>query len=173
MLALCAYAVLAAARDTILFDRFLRLLPLLGKVRRAFSLGRFCATYEMQLQSGVNVMDSLSHAGRASQSAVLANAVERLLPRIRLGEQVGASMAAVGAFPKSMVRSMRLGEETGKLDEELKNLTEKFQQEAMGRIKTLSDWIPKILYIVIAGYVAYQIVSIYAGMMSNVSKQLE
>jgi type IV pilus assembly protein PilC len=149
------------------------MLPLFGKVRKAFSLGRFCGTYEMQLQSGVNVMDSLKHAGKASQSAVLMGAVQRMLPKIRAGEQVGPAMAGTGAFPKKMIRAIRLGEETGKLDEELKQLTENFQREAMARIATLSEWIPKILYLVIAGYVGYQVISFYAGMMSDVTKQLE
>ena len=169
----CIRVLLYAAGESATLDRILRTLPLFGKVRKAFSLGRFCATYEMQLQSGVNVMDSVKQAAKASQSAVLAKAVRSMLPRIRAGEQVGALMAKTGAFPTKMVRSIRLGEESGKLDEELKLLTDNFQNEAMARIATLSDWIPKILYMAIAAYVGYEVISFYSGMMSDVSKQME
>jgi len=173
VLFVCIRLLVRAAAGSVFLDRLLRFLPLFGKVRRAFSLGRFCGTYEMQLQSGVNVMDGLTHAGKASQSALVMDAVQRMLPRIRAGEQVGPLLGKSGAFTKKMIRSFKLGEETGKLDEELKLLTENFQKEAMARVATLSAWIPKILYLGIAGYVGYTIITFYVGMLSNATKMMD
>jgi len=169
----CIWFILRLARETAWLDRLLRLVPLFGKVRRAFSLGRFCGTYEMQLQSGVNVMDSLTQAGKASQSALVMETVRRMLPAIRAGEQVGSLLGKTGAFTKKMTRAIKLGEETGKLDDELKRLTEDFHKEALARVETLSAWIPKILYLLIAGFVGYQIITFYASMLSNAMKATE
>ena len=53
-------------------DSLLRLLPLFGKIRRAFAIARFCATYGMQFNAGINVIDALQAAQRASRSGLIA-----------------------------------------------------------------------------------------------------
>ena len=70
-----------ATRSSI--DAMLRALPVAGKIRRVFALARFCATYEIQLHAGVNVLDSLESASHASQSALVNGAVRNALPQVR------------------------------------------------------------------------------------------
>jgi type II secretory pathway component PulF len=65
-----------AAATNAAMDSFLRRTPLFGKVRRAFALTRFCLIYDLQLDAGVNVMDGLTRAGKASGSGLI-------LPRSR------------------------------------------------------------------------------------------
>ena len=74
-------------------DALLRLLPLVGGIRRALSTARFCATYEMQLDAGINVIDALQAAQRASQSGLIRATVTRAIPEVRAGAQVGGLLA--------------------------------------------------------------------------------
>ncbi len=154
-------------------DRILRAVPGFGKVRRSFSLARFCATYEAQLDAGVNVMESLTTSGKTSQSALIAGAVRNALPELRGGSQVAPLLAKSGAFPEDMIRALRLGEETGELDQELKRLTGTFENEALRRIETLSEWLPKIIYVLIVLYLAWQILGVYQGILSGYGKMLD
>ena len=144
-------------------DGFLRLIPGVGKMRRAFALSRFCATYEMQLQSGVNVMDSLQSAGRASQSGMVAVVVAKAVPKVRAGSQVGPLLSGSSAFPENMVRAIKIGEETGSLDAELKQLADSFQQEALSRMDFLAAFLSKAIYILMLVFVGYRIVAWYSG----------
>ena len=67
-------------------DWLLGRVPLVGKLRRNLALSRFCATYEMQLQAGINVYDSLRAAADASQSArIEAFIAQRAAARARRG----------------------------------------------------------------------------------------
>ncbi len=77
------------ARTSVAVDALLARLPLIGKLRRNMSLGRFCAAYEMQLSAGVNAMDSLHAAGEASQSARVRAEVARMVPEMMAGVSVG------------------------------------------------------------------------------------
>src|SRR5438445_13776442 len=96
-------------------DQILLAIPFFGKMRQAFALARFCATYDMQLEAGVNVIDSLSIAARASCSAVIADAAQRSVPEIRTGSQLGSLLARSRAFPDELIQAWRVAEETGGL----------------------------------------------------------
>ena len=136
-------------------DYLLGRVPLGGKLRRNLALSRFCATYEMQLQGGINIFDSLKAAGDASQSARLGKVVERVLPQVRSGASFGSTLNGKGALPSALQRAIRLGEETGNLDENLRRWADYYQQAAVGALDAAAVWIPRLFYLLIAGYLIY------------------
>ncbi len=138
-------------------DRLLRCVPLIGKVRRSFALSRFCTVYGLQLNAGVNIIDALIAAGRASRSGLVSSAVDSAVPEVRGGAQVGPLLAATGAFPTEFMQSLIVGEETGRLDEELRRMAADLRQEALGTLETLADWLPKFFYVGIVLYLAWKI----------------
>ena len=119
---------------------------MLGKMRRFFALARFCATYDMQLEAGVNVMDSLTAAGNASGSAMISKAVAETVPEVRHGTQVGALLARGRAFPESFQRTFMVAEESGELDRALPRLTAEYQAEALHALDALAEWLPRLVY---------------------------
>lgn len=84
-------------------DKLLRAISIIGPLRRAMAMSRFCATYDLQLDAGVNVMQSLYGAANASQSGLVRRAIARSLPQVRLGHQVGPLLAKSGAFPATYI----------------------------------------------------------------------
>lgn len=152
----------AAVTSTVV-DRLFGWIPLMGGIARSFSLARFCATYELQLQAGVNVLESLSMAARTARSARISSAVAAALPALRRGEQLGPLLAESGAFPKSLVRAIRIGEESGGLDAELKRAAEEFHAEGIRRLKRGSEWLPKLAYLGAVIYLAFRIIEVYRG----------
>ena len=156
-----------AGSKSALLDSLLRMLPLVGGIRRALSTSRFCATYEMQLDAGINVLDGLQAAQRASRSGLIRAAVERAIPEVRGGSQVGGLLAASGAFPEPMIRSFCVGEQTGELDAELKRLAAEYQAEGLARIETLAEWLPRFFYIVILFYISYGVVTWYQSYLQQ------
>ena len=96
---LAVAALLRLASRNAGVDRVLRGIPVVGALRRNLSLSRFCAVYEMQLQAAINIMDALRSAAKASQSALTASEIERIIPQVRDGAQVGSQLAGSPAFP--------------------------------------------------------------------------
>jgi type IV pilus assembly protein PilC len=162
-----------AAATNVWFDRLLRAVPLVGKIRRCFAISRFCTVYEIQLDAGINVMDSLLAAGRASRSGLVRAAVDAVLPEVRTGAQVGPLLAISGAFPDHVSQSLIVGEETGGLDRELKRLAEELRNEALGTLEMLSEWLPKLIYTTIVLYLGYSIVTSYQHMLQNSLKIID
>jgi len=157
----------SAGERSAALDRMLRSIPVFGKIRRNFSLGRFCAAYNLQLDAGVNVLASLDIAGTASSSAVIRGATAAALPAVRAGGKVGAALTATGVFPERFIRAFAVGEETGQLDQELRRLADECRLSALRRLETVSEWIPKLLFIAIVIYLAFGIFGFYRGQLQQ------
>jgi type II secretory pathway component PulF len=155
------------------FDSLLRMIPLLGKIRRAFAVARFCATYEMQLSAGINVMDALQAAQRASRSGLIRATVRRAVPEVRNGAQVGSLLAAGGAFPEPMIRAFNVGEQTGELDQELARLAADYQAEGIARLENAAEWLPRLFYVAIMLYTGYSIVTLYQKYLQDMGKLID
>ena len=153
-------------------DRLLNLVPLVGRLRRNLALSRFCATYEMQLQAGINVMDGLRVAADASQSAQVRESVGGMIPKVRAGSLVGPLFAGQRVFPNALQRAMRVGEETGSLDEDLHRWADYYQTASFNALEALSTWVPRIVFFVIAIYLGYEIVQFFSAMYQGYDKIL-
>lgn len=143
-------------------DFALRLFPFLGKIRRDLSLGRFFGTYDMQLDAGVNVMDSLVAAAGASRSGLLHAAVKHALPELREGGSVASLLQRTpGAVPRDALATLIVAEDTGELHRTLPQLQEEFEHDGLARLRTATEWLPRLLYCAIMVIMGWQIVSFY------------
>ncbi|MES2568419.1 MAG: type II secretion system F family protein, partial [Verrucomicrobiota bacterium] len=156
-----------AGTTNALMDRLLRLIPWVGKVRRNFSIARFCTIYQIELDAGVNVINALLAASRASGSGMIRSAVDAALPEVRGGGQVGPLLAVSGAFPEWMIQSLMVGEESGELDQELSRLATEFQAEAFAQLERAASRIGKLIYLSVLIYLGWRIVSTYEGMLKE------
>ena len=159
---------LTAAENGTAADRLLRTIPVFGKIRRDFSLSRFCSAYHMQLDAGVNVLATLEMSGAASGSAILREAVANAMPEVRSGGQVGPALEKTRAFPEPFVRAFAVGEQTGELDHELLLIGGKYRDAALRGLEAIAEWVPRLIYIGIMLYVGWRIVSAYAGRMKEI-----
>jgi type II secretory pathway component PulF len=154
-------------------DRLLITFPVLGQIRRSFALSRFCTVYGLQLDAGINVIDSVLTAGRSSLSGLVRSAVNSAIPEIRGGSQVGPLLAASGAFPSDLTQALIVGEETGSLDDELRRMGLEFRDQALSALAVFTEWAPRLLYIGILLYGAWQVVSFFQGYYSQLGKMFE
>ena len=161
IVAMLSHVLRDAGASSPAMDRLLRAIPLLGKVRRSFALSRFCTVYGLPLDAGVNIIDALIAAGRASRSGTVKAAVDAAVPDVRGGAQVGPLLAVSGAFPAEVMQTLIVGEETGRLDEELKRIATEMREKALGTLETLADWLPKLLYVAVVLYMAWKILGVF------------
>ena len=173
VIAIASYFLIKAAARNAEIDAALLRLPVFGKMRRAFALSRFCATFEMQLDAGINILDGLEAADRASQSGMIHAAVETGLPKLRNGIQPSQLLAESNAFPEDMVQAYAVAEETGELEHELKRLAMEYQAESFNRLEILAEWIARLLYLGVLLYVGYGIIDLYRTYLNAALKMAE
>lgn len=153
-------------------DHLLNRLPGVGKIRRAFAVSRFVEVYELQLNAGVNVLDAIQVAARASRSGALRAAMRTVVPGLRRGEQVGSLLAATRTLPASVIEEWVVAEETGELERTLPHLGILWRQDAFARLERFSDWAPRILYFGVIGVVAWFVIRGYQAYLQGLMDQM-
>jgi type II secretory pathway component PulF len=156
-----------------LADGFVRLLPVIGGMQRAFAMSRFCLAYDLQLEAGINTIDALSSAAMASRSGLVRRAIRAVLPEVLGGAQVGPLLAVSQAFDPAVVQGIMVGEESGQLDRELQRLAMEQRVKAFKRLEALADWLPRLLYLGILLYLGWKIISFYQGYLGQVQSLID
>jgi type II secretory pathway component PulF len=71
-------------------------------------------------------------------------------------------------FPAVFANLYATGEASGQLDDHLGRINTYYQESGTNTLRQVSAWTPRILYLVIAVWIGYQIVSFYAGYFRNI-----
>jgi type II secretory pathway component PulF len=171
-LAIGSVMVLKAAAKSTAMDGLLNSIPLVGGVRRHWAMARFCQVFQTCLLAALRISDTLRLAGDASQSAVLDEASDKAAAKVEKGEQLTPSMRGTGAFPVTFMQSVATAEETGTLDIEMGRWAAVESELAAQAQNRAAEWLPRIFYVIVVFYIAYRIVSAFAGYYSGIESML-
>lgn len=157
-----------------LWDRVLCRLPIVGPVRRHWSLARFTLVFHSGLLAALRMSEILELAGQASQSGRLRHASHKAARTIATaGQSLTDAMAATHDFPEEFVFSVATAEHTGSLDVEMLRWAEVETASATEAINRASVWLPRIGYGLVVLFVLYQIASMVQGYYGGILRQLE
>ena len=156
------------AADNEPLDAVANHLPFLGGFRRNLAHARFCQALEIQLQTGGNVSEAVKTAGQAAGTAGLKHAAAEMAEKIATqGCPLGPLLLKSGAIFPTLAQSLNTAEAVGRLDVECGVQARKFMEAAEQSAVLCGIWIPKMLYVVIAGFAIYKILTFYLGGVSN------
>jgi general secretion pathway protein F len=133
---------------------FLLGIPLVGSIRRAGAVARFCAALGGLLESGVPIAAALSHATRAAGDAALAGRVLAAREQVVAGHGIAASLESRDAATPTVIRLVRTGEETGRLAPMLAHAARIEAARAEGTVRSLVRILEPAMIIVFGGIVA-------------------
>jgi type II secretory pathway component PulF len=154
-------------------ERVLHPIPILGSGRRDLALARLALALEALISAGVTIIEAWELAGSVSGSPALRRAVHGFLPSVRAGETPSEAVTNCGVFPDLFTNQYNSGELSGKLDETLRRLHQYYQEEGSRKIHAVSQWTPRIIYLIVALAIAYKIVSFYANYFNQVGEVMK
>jgi type II secretory pathway component PulF len=152
-----------------LMESILRWVPLLGKARHFLALARFAAALEALISAGVNIIQAWDLAGRASSSPAIIRAVAAMKPPVTAGETPGEAIREHAVFPDMFANLYASGEVSGKLDETLKRLYAHYQEEGTLKLQAFAQWLPRLIYGIVAALIAYYIIQFWLGYFQQIS----
>lgn len=153
----------------VLADRLVFAVPVVGKIHRDLSLTRLFSALKALLNAGIGILEAMPRAGAASGSALMAAAARAAAPELKRGEPLVTAMADV--LPPDALGLIATGQESGKLDDMLEHLERHFFEESRRRLRTLAEWLPKLIYMGVVFWVGWQILQMgrgYGRMLSGV-----
>lgn len=160
--ALAAY--FRTAQGKFVRDSFLLRLPVLGPLFQKAALSRFASIFAILQTSGVPVLQSISILSETIGNEAIARAFEHLRERIEEGAGISAPLKTSRYFTPMVVDMIAIGEESGNLDEMLREITKHYDDEVEYAVKGLSDAIGPVLIVGLAAVVGFFALAIFMPM---------
>lgn len=135
-------------------------LPIFGKLTRQAIQAEFTRTFGLLVGSGTLVVEALNQSADVMGNMLYRNAVRGVAQRVERGVMIGDALSSYPLFSLIVVQMVKIGEQTGKLDESLMKVSEYFEREVEQLVKTLTTAMEPIIMVVLGIGVAFLIISI-------------
>lgn len=141
-------------------ERFTFNLPVFGPLKKEITLAEFTRTLSLLSSAGIPIIDSLNIVSEGMESAVLADGVKEAARQVEKGFPLASAFETNPNFPLLLSQMIRVGEETGRVDEVLKKISIYFESESENLIKGLTTAMEPIIMIILGVGVGFLILSI-------------
>jgi general secretion pathway protein F len=129
------------------WDRTILKAPMIGGIALHVETARFARTLGTMLRSGVPVLGALGVVGEMMSNQAMGAAVSRLSDGVKRGGTIAAGMQEQGTFPMLAIHMVRVGEETGRLEDMLLKVADTFEADVRVEMKrTLALLEPAIIF---------------------------
>jgi len=143
--------------------------PIFGPLNLKISMSRFSRMTSTLSASGIPIISILEIIKGAIGNKIIANSIENITKGISEGEGMAQSMKASGLFPGIVLQMVKIGEETGKIDELLMNVADYYDAQVGYTVKNLTVLIEPILIFIIGILVLVLALAIFLPMWSLIS----
>ncbi len=154
----------AAGRER--WDKFRLRMPIVGNIVNRAQLSRFSRTFSLMLHSGVPLNQSLALSAEALDNKFLEARLLEMKAAIEAGSSVSATAINSNIFTPLVIQMISVGEETGRIDELLLEVSDFYDREVDYDLKTLTARIEPILLVIVAGMVLILALGIFLPMWS-------
>lgn len=139
-------------------ERLLLSLPLFGKLHLRANVRDFNESLAMLLQAGVALFEALPQALATVDNHRVRGDLARLLPAVKSGATLAQAIGTLRLVDTTELHAfVQTGEESGTLPEMLMRHADT-QSEALALAQSaLADWLPRVLYGLVAVWMAYQL----------------
>lgn len=145
-------------------------LPIIGPLNEATLMTDISRTLSMLISTGVPLIDSVEIIGRSTGNIIFEKAFKRVSERVEKGFSLSDAMREQIVFPDILVEMVATGEQTGKLDKTLGNISHYFEVEAEQRVKTLTSAIEPLIMIVLGVGVGFLVFAVIMPIYSLTSQ---
>lgn len=152
-------------------DKLLLTVPAIGDLVQHIILERFCRIMSSMVAAGVPLPEALSVTSDATSNIIFQEKLGIAREAMVRGEGLAAPLAATGLFPSAARQMLRVGEDTGSLDEQLETASVYYGRELEYKIKKFTGLFePAVILVmgVMVGFVAIALVSAMYGIFHQV-----
>lgn len=142
-------------------DRLLLGLPVLGPIFVKHHTIQLARTFSTILASGTPLVEALQIARGAVSNRFVSKGLAGAVEKIREGATLAAALDRPKVFPKLALEMISVGEETGSLENMLRDVAEFYESDLDLRLTQLTTWIEPTLLLVMGLLVGAIVVVMY------------
>ena len=134
-------------------DSFLLRLPILGSIVKKLAFARFGRSMAVVIRSGVPMLEGLAAVANALGNRVIGDAITVARERMRQGRTMADSLSRSPLIPPMVVQMVRVGEETGAMEDVLNKVAEFYEREVDNTVKRFASVVEPLLIVAVGGVV--------------------
>jgi len=147
-------------------DKLLLEIPVIGDLIRKVVIARFASTMALLIKSGVNIINALPVIEEVVNNEVFADILLETRMRVREGSTLSEPIRQSGEFPPMVVQMLKVGEESGNIEDMLNKISDYYDLEVENAIEGSISLIEPVMIIILAVIVGGIVASIILPLFS-------
>lgn len=144
-------------------------LPLIGSLWTKFSISQLMRTLHTLLSGGIPLVNSIDVAAGAVSNKLISEELGHVSQRVREGDPLWNSLQRTGLMTHMAIEMVKVGEETGSLEEMLKNISDFYDEEIDTNLTNLLAIVEPVMLIVMGLVIATILLSMYYPLFNAIS----
>ncbi len=136
---------LALPRGRLWWDRLKLKLPVVGPILEGIVLARLSASLASSLSAGLTLSESITVTARTLDNQWYETRLKQMCADLARGSSIAGAARAMGVLPSTLVQLFAIGEESGSLEELMREISQHYQSNVDFAVKRLSGTLEPIL----------------------------
>ena len=142
-------------------------LPVLKKLNEMMIVSRFTRTLSILMASGLPLIKALEIVSEVVGNRIVESAMIQIKDNVMRGESLYSSMKESDMFPSMLYSMIKVGEETGSLDDILNKTADFYDEELESTIQASVALLEPILIVVMGLVIGFIVISIMLPMFDS------
>lgn len=171
IIAILGLRIFLRSEQGILVSSKLKLkLPILKKLNEMIIVSRFTRTLSILMASGLSLIKALEIVSEVVGNKIVENAMIKIKDSVMRGDSLYSSMKESNMFPPMLYSMIKVGEETGSLDDILNKTADFYDEELETTIQTSVALLEPILIVIMGIIIAFIVISVMLPMFDTYSQ---
>lgn len=150
-----------------LFDKVVMKTPLIGGVLVKGNLASFTKTLSTMLGAGISLVEALEICIETVSNTVIAEDLDAVRRRVVQGDSLTPPLLEISYFPEMVGQMMKVGEQTGQIDEMLEKISSVFEEEVTELVDSITKLIEPLVIVGLGGIIAVIMVGMYMPIFTS------
>lgn len=139
-------------------------IPFIKKMNQLSIVSHFTRTLSMLMVSGIPLVDSIAIVSNVVKNKVAGQELMKVNEKVSRGEELNTSISATGIFPNMLCSMVKIGEETGSLDQILRKTADFYDEELDTKVQATVALMEPALIVVMGLIIGFIVISIMLPM---------
>jgi type IV pilus assembly protein PilC len=149
-------------------------LPVIGIILQYSAVERFCRIIGAMMRAGVPLPDTMAAAIESTNNPVFQFHLRKARDEMLEGDGVAEPLARTDLFPGAAIQMIRVGEETGTLDQQIESAANYYATETEYKVKRMTDLFEPAVVVfmgLVVGFVAVALISAMYGVLGSMEDE--
>jgi len=145
-------------------------IPIIGRLFRYIYLSRFASNFSVLLVGGIPIVKALNIMSEVVDNSVYRGVILRSADEMKSGGNISSVFSRSPYIPSIVSKMVKIGEETGKMDESLKSIADFYDEEIENMTRNFSSLLEPVLIVLLGLGVAVMVFAIILPIYSIVGE---